>query len=44
LKKIFLKEESLWATLAGLALAEKSFTIAEICYGQLKEVCSKRKS
>ncbi|CAK5051700.1 unnamed protein product [Meloidogyne enterolobii] len=33
------KEEFLWATLAGLALAEKSFTIAEICYGQLKEVC-----
>ncbi|KAL7072197.1 hypothetical protein ACQ4LE_008505 [Meloidogyne hapla] len=31
------KEEFLWATLAGLALAEKSFTIAEICYGQLKE-------
>ncbi|CAK5067274.1 unnamed protein product [Meloidogyne enterolobii] len=30
-------EEFLWATLAGLALAEKSFTIAEICYGQLKE-------
>ncbi|CAK5075732.1 unnamed protein product [Meloidogyne enterolobii] len=37
------KEEFLWATLAGLALGEKSFTIAEICYGQLKEVCSKRK-
>uniref|UniRef100_A0A914H2A7 Uncharacterized protein n=1 Tax=Globodera rostochiensis TaxID=31243 RepID=A0A914H2A7_GLORO len=33
-----MKEEFLWATLAGLAGTEKNYKIAEICYGQLEEV------
>uniref|UniRef100_A0A183BU10 WD_REPEATS_REGION domain-containing protein n=1 Tax=Globodera pallida TaxID=36090 RepID=A0A183BU10_GLOPA len=33
-----MKEEFLWATLAGLAGIERNYKIAEICYGQLEEV------
>lgn len=33
-----IKEDFLWATLAALAVAEKNFTVAETCYGQLQEV------
>uniref|UniRef100_A0A915EGG2 Intraflagellar transport protein 80 homolog n=1 Tax=Ditylenchus dipsaci TaxID=166011 RepID=A0A915EGG2_9BILA len=31
------KEDYLWATLAGLAAADKNYVVAEICYGQLFE-------
>ncbi|KAI1722949.1 intraflagellar transport protein 80 like protein [Ditylenchus destructor] len=31
------KEDYLWATLAGMSAADKNYTVAEICYGQLLE-------
>jgi intraflagellar transport protein 80 len=34
---LFPHEDFLWATLAGLAVADKNYPVAEVCYGQLHE-------